>query len=216
MGQKEHPTLFRLGTVFKEESTWYGNKFNYPDLLIEDYEIRNHIKAKLYRAGISKILISRRAQQVEINIHTARPGVVIGKNGDDAEKLKSEMAAMLKKKVVLNIHEVSKVDMDAVLLAESIANQLAKRISFKRAMKQGITRVLKAGALGVKIRCSGRLGGAEIARSEWYREGRVPLHTIRANIDYAFSEALTTYGKIGIKVWIYKGDVLGVDRQQTA
>ena len=208
MGQKVHPTGFRLGVIFEEDSVWYANKFTYPVLLLEDYKIRGFVKNKLARAGISKIKILRRAKQVEINIYTARPGVVIGKGGDDAEKLKQEISKFVGKKIQLNIHEEPRVDTNAQLLSESISAQIERRIAFKRAMKQVMTRALKSGALGIKVMCSGRLGGAEIARREWYREGRVPLHTLRANIEYGFTEALTTYGKIGIKVWVYKGEIL--------
>lgn len=212
MGQKVNPRVMRLGIVYDEESTWYANKFNYSDNLLEDKKIRDYIKKKYYRAGVAKILIRKRSKQVEVDIFTARPGVIIGKGGEEASNLKLDVERLLGKKVLINIIEEKKVDLNAQLLAESISSQIERRIAFKRAMRQAMTTALRANALGIRVRVSGRLNGSEIARAEWYMEGRVPLHTLRAHIDYGFTEALTTYGKIGIKVWVYRGDV--IDRKE--
>jgi small subunit ribosomal protein S3 len=209
MGQKVNPHAVRIGITRDWDSNWYANKGSYSTNLLEDFNIRKYLKEKLFRAGVSKILISRRAKQLVVDIFTARPGMVIGKGGQEADQLKAELQDYLGKPVHLNINEEKNVETNAQLWAEAVSLQLEKRIPFRRAMKQAVTRALKAGALGIKVRCSGRLAGAEIARAEWYREGRVPLQTFRADIDHGFSEALTTYGKIGVQVWIYKGDILG-------
>ncbi len=209
MGQKVNPVGFRLGINRTWDSKWYVNR-DYSGYLHEDLKIRNFLKKKLYTTGVSKIDIERKADRLIINIYTARPGMVIGKKGSEVDTLKSELANFTKitsKNLNININEIKKPELDATLIAEGIASQLEKRIAFKRAMKKSVTLALKTGAKGIKISCGGRLAGAEIARTEWYREGRVPLHTLRADIDYGIAEANTTYGKIGIKVWIYKGDV---------
>lgn len=208
MGQKVNPKGLRVGVIKNWDSRWYADK-QYSDYLLEDYKIRQFLKKKLYEAGISKLEIERAANRVKVNIFTARPGIVIGRGGADVEVLREELKKMTGKNVFLNIVEVKRPELDAQLVAENIASQLEKRIAFRRAMKQAMGRTIRMGAEGIKIMCSGRLGGAEIARSEWVSEGKVPLHTLRADIDYATAEANTTYGKIGIKVWIYKGEVLG-------
>lgn len=205
MGQKVHPVGIRLGIVKDWNSTWYANK-NYAQLLNQDINLRKYLKKKLMAAAISKIQIERPANNAVVTIHTARPGVLIGKKGGGIESLRSEISSKLGVPVHLNIEEVRKPELDAVLVAEGIAQQLEQRVMFRRAMKRAVTSALKAGAKGVKICVSGRLGGAEIARSEWYREGRVPLHTFRADIDYGTAESKTTYGIIGVKVWIFKGE----------
>ncbi|MDA8273694.1 MAG: 30S ribosomal protein S3 [Deltaproteobacteria bacterium] len=211
MGQKVNPTGLRIGINQSWNSIWYSDR-NYSTFLHEDLKIRDFLKKKLYSAGISKINISRKAEKLIIDIYTARPGIIYGKKGSsEFENLKTELARLIKiknKDVNINIIEVKKPEIDATLVAEGIASQLEKRIAFKRAMKKSVSMALKSGAKGIKITCGGRLAGAEIARAEWYREGRVPLHTLRADINYGTAEANTTYGKIGIKVWIYKGDVL--------
>ena len=209
MGQKVHPIGFRLGYIKTWNSRWYAQK-GFADLLHEDLKIRKAVKAKLFHAGIAKIDIERTGKdaQARITIHTAKPGLIIGKKGLEIEKLKTELESQLKSKVSISIKEIKKPELEAQLIAESIAAQLEKRISYRRAMKKSVSSALRFGALGVKIRCAGRLGGAEIARTEWYREGRVPLHTLRADIDFGFAEAATTFGKIGVKVWVYKGDIL--------
>lgn len=213
MGQKVHPKGFRLGVLEGWESRWFAEK-EYPALLHEDLRIREFIKKRLYHAGIAKVEIERAANKAKINIYTARPGIVIGKKGAEIEKLKAELARRMKREVYLNIHEVRRPDLDAQLVAENVALQLERRIAFRRAMKEGVARAIRMGAQGVKIRCSGRLAGAEIARTEWYREGRVPLHTLRADISYGLAEAKTTYGVIGIKVWIFRGEVLTREEEQ--
>lgn len=207
MGQKVHPFGFRLGYTKTWNSKWYAER-GYPALLHEDIKIRRFVKEKLFHAGISKIEIERSAQMAKINIHTARPGIIIGRKGAEVEKLKKDMEALTGKQIHINILEVKKPEIDAQLVAENIALQLEKRIAFRRAMKKSVAASVRFGAQGIKIRCSGRLAGTEIARSEWYKEGRVPLHTLRADIDYGFSEAKTTYGQIGVKVWIYRGEIL--------
>jgi len=207
MGQKVDPRGLRLGIIKYWDSVWFSDK-NYAGLVLEDYKLRQYIFKKLKRAGISTIKIRRRANQVDVDIYSARPGMVIGKGGSEADALKGELERLVSKSIQLNIHEQAKPDMSAAVLAETITAQLERRMSFRQVMKQAVNRCLKAGAKGVKIRCSGRLAGAEIARSEWYREGRVPLHTLRSDIDYSKKEAFTTYGKIGVKVWVYKGDIL--------
>ncbi len=208
MGQKVHPNGLRVGVIRDWDSKWYADKKNYSDYLVEDYKIRKYVKQKLLASGISKIEIERTAKFVKINVYTAKPGLVIGKGGNLAEELRTELEKMINKKVNLNIVEVKNADTDAQLVAENIAAQLVKRISFRRAMKQCMQKAMKAGALGIKTAVSGRLGGADMARTEFYKDGTIPLQTIRADIDYGFYEADTTYGKIGVKVWIYKGEVL--------
>jgi small subunit ribosomal protein S3 len=207
VGQKVHPIGFRLGVIRTWESKWYEEK-NYAKWLHEDIKIREFVKEKLGQAGISKIEIERAANKVKINVHTARPGIVIGKRGAGIETVKKDLQALTQNEVYLNVVEVRKAETDAQLVAENIATQLERRIAFRRAMKKAVQTALKFGAKGIRVACAGRLGGAEMARYEWYREGRVPLHTLRADIDYGFAEAKTTYGKIGCKVWIMKGEIL--------
>lgn len=207
MGQKVHPIGFRLGIIKTWESRWYAKK-NYAALLHEDIKIRGIVKERLTHAGVSKIEIERAGQKAKINIHTARPGIIIGKKGAEVDKLKKDLEAMTGKQMYINIQEIRRPELEAQLVAENIALQLERRIAFRRAMKKSVTSALRLGAQGIKINCAGRLAGAEIARTEWYREGRVPLHTLRADIQYGFAEAKTTMGQIGVKVWIYKGDVL--------
>lgn len=207
MGQKVHPIGFRLGVIKTWDSRWYAKK-NYAALLHEDIKIRNIVKERLTHAGVSKIEIERAGQKAKINIHTARPGIIIGKKGAEVDKLKKDLEAMTGKQMFINIQEIRRPELEAQLVAENIALQLERRIAFRRAMKKSVTSALRLGAQGIKITCAGRLAGAEIARTEWYREGRVPLHTLRADIQYGFAEAKTTMGQIGVKVWIYKGDVL--------
>jgi small subunit ribosomal protein S3 len=208
LGQKVNPIGLRLGIVKDWQSRWFSED-KYRDFLLEDLKIRRYIKEKLYRAGISQINIERLANQLKIVIKTARPGIVIGRKGSEVEKLRQEIQDMVgNKNIQISVEEVPVPEIDAQLVAENIAFQIERRISYRRAMKQAIARALRMGAKGIKISCSGRLGGAEIAREEWYREGRLPLHTLRADIDYGFAEALTTYGKIGVKVWIFKGEVI--------
>ncbi len=208
MGQKVHPNGVRVGVIKDWNSKWYADSKNFSEYLVEDYEIRKYIKKKLFVSGIAKIEIERTAKFVKINVYTAKPGLVIGKGGNLAETLKVEIEKMIKKEVNLNIVEVKNIDTDAQLVAENIAAQLERRISFRRAMKQCMQKSLKSGALGIKTAVSVRLGGADMARTEFYKEGNIPLQTLRADIDYGFAEADTTYGKIGVKVWIYKGEVL--------
>lgn len=205
MGQKVHPTGFRLALTKSWVSRWYAEN-DFGKFLQEDLKIRKYLKKKLYQAGISKIAIERATNKIRINIFTSRPGMVIGRKGAEIDQLKKELQGLTDKEIHINIHEVKRPDLDAQLVAENIALQLIRRVAFRRAIKKSVTTALKFGALGVKVCCSGRLGGAEIARTEWYREGRVPLHTLRAQIDYGFAEALTTYGLIGVKVWINKED----------
>ncbi len=207
MGQKVHPRGFRLGVIETSDSRWFARR-DYDDLLHEDLKLRKFLKQKLYHAGISKVEIERAANKAKINIYTARPGIVIGKKGAEIEKLKSELAAMTTRETFINIHEVRRPDLDGQLVAENIALQLERRVAFRRAMKEAVSRGMRMGAQGIKVRAGGRLGGAEIARSEWYREGRVPLHTLRADISYGTAEAKTTYGIIGVKVWIFRGEIL--------
>ncbi len=208
MGQKVNPVGLRLGIVRGWDSAWYGGK-DFPAKLVEDQEIRKYIKARIPKGGISKIIIERTIKRITITIHTARPGVVIGKGGQEVDRIKEELKKLTSKDVQINIFEIKRPELDAKLVGESIAQQLQARISYRRAMKQAIASAVRVGAQGIKVKCSGRLGGAEMARSEMYKEGRIPLHTLRADIDYAISEADTVYGKIGIKVWIFKGEVLG-------
>jgi small subunit ribosomal protein S3 len=209
VGQKVNPHGFRVGVIKDWNSKWYADKKNFADNLVEDYKIREFLKSKLYSAGISKIEIERAAKRVKINIHTAKPGMVIGRGGSGIEVIKQDMKNLVAdKNVLINIVEVKFAENNAQLMAESIASQLEKRISFRRAMKQTIQRAMRTGVKGVKTACAGRLGGAEIARTEHYHEGTIPLQTLRADIDYGFAEADTVYGKIGVKVWVYRGEVL--------
>ena len=208
MGQNRVPHWLWVGFIKDWNSKWYADSKNFSDYLVEDHKIREYVKKKLYVSGISKIEIERTAKFVKVNVYTAKPGLVIGKGGNLAESLKAELSKMIGKEVNLNIVEVKDVDTDAQLVAENIAGQLERRISFRRAMKQCMQKSMKAGALGIKTAVSGRLGGADMARTEFYKEGTIPLQTLRADIDYGFAEADTTYGKIGVKVWIYKGEVL--------
>ena len=207
MGQKVNPISFRLGVIKTWDSKWYA-KAGYSALLHEDLKLREFLKKRLHHSGVSKIEIERAANKAKINIFTARPGLIIGKKGSEVETLKKDLAKLTSKEIFLNIQEVRKPELDAQLVAESVALQLERRIAFRRAMKKSVTSALKFGAKGIRITCSGRLGGAEMSRTEWYREGRVPLHTLRADIDYGFAEAKTTYGIIGVKVLIFKGEVL--------
>lgn len=205
MGQKVHPFGFRVGVFENWKSRWYAEK-EYANLLHEDLRIRKAVKKRLYHAGISEVEIERFTQRMRINIYAARPGIIIGRKGVEVERLKKMLAGMTERQVHINIKEIKKPELDAQLQAESIALQLERRVSFRRALKRGLQTSRQAGALGVKVMVAGRLGGAEMSRTEWYREGRVPLHTLRANIDYGFAEAHTTYGRIGVKVWLYKGE----------
>ena len=207
MGQKVNPHGLRVGVIKDWDSRWYADA-EFSDFLVEDFEIRKYLKKKLYAAGISKIEIERASDRVKVVIHTAKPGVVIGKGGAEIEITKQELSKMTGKKVLVDIKEIKRPDRDAQLVAENIAQQLENRVSFRRAMKSYMGRTMKSGALGIKTCCSGRLGGADIARAEFYNEGTIPLQTLRADIDYGFAEADTTYGKVGVKVWIYKGEVL--------
>ena len=209
MGQKVHPTGIRLGIVKDWTSKWYANTRQFPDLLNKDLEVRDFLKKRLSQASVSRIQIDRPAKNAHITIHTARPGVVIGKKGEDIDALRKEVSAMMGIPVHINIEEIRKPELDAQLVAESIAQQLERRIMFRRAMKRSVQNSMRLGAGGIKVNIAGRLNGAEIARSEWYREGRVPLHTLRADIDYGFAQAKTTYGVLGVKVWIFKGEVFG-------
>jgi small subunit ribosomal protein S3 len=213
MGQKIHPTGFRLALNRNWASRWYANNKNFATMLNEDIKVRDFLKERLAHAAVSRVVIERPAKNARITVYSARPGVVIGKKGEDIESLKTELQKMLRVPVHVNIEEVRKPELDAQLIADSIAQQLQKRIMFRRAMKRAITNAMRLGAQGIKIMSAGRLNGIEIARTEWYREGRVPLHTLRADIDYGFSEAKTTYGVIGIKVWVFKGEVMAQNEQ---
>ena len=215
MGQKVHPKGFRLGVIENWDSRWFARR-EYADLLHEDTKIRNFLKKRLYHAGVSKIEIERAANKAKINIHTARPGIVIGKKGAEIEKLKQELSKLTRKESFLNIHEVRRPDLDAQLVGENVALQLERRVAFRRAMKEAVARAMRMGAQGIRIQSAGRLGGSEIARTEWYREGRVPLHTLRADIEFGFSEARTTYGTIGVQVLVFKGETLGKGEQPAA
>ena len=209
MGQKVHPTGIRLGIVKKHTSTWYANKGDYANKLNQDLLVRGYIQKVLSHASVSRVDIERPANTARVTIHTARPGIVIGKKGEDVEKLRAEVSRQMGVPVHINIEEIRKPDLDAALVAQGVAQQLERRVMFRRAMKRAVQNAMRQGAEGVKIQVGGRLGGAEIARTEWYREGRVPLHTLRADIDYATAEASTTYGIIGVKVWIFKGEIIG-------
>ena len=215
MGQKVHPTGIRLGIVKKHSSTWYAGKKDYADKLNQDLAVRAFIQKKLAHASVSRIDIERPSDSARITIHTARPGIVIGKKGEDVERLRNEIGKVMGCAVNINIEEIRKPDLDASLVGQNVAQQLERRVMFRRAMKRSVTNAMRLGALGVKINVAGRLNGAEIARSEWYREGRVPLHTLRADIDYGFAEALTTYGIIGIKTWIFKGEVFDLESKNS-
>lgn len=210
MGQKVNPIGLRLGIVKTWESRWFGGK-NYAEYILEDYKLRKFIKEKLYHAGISRIEIERSSKRVRLRIYTSRPGIVIGKKGAEIALLKNSIEKITDREVLIDIQEVRKPEIDAQLVAENVALQIERRVAFRRAMKRGVSSAMRFGALGIKIICSGRLGGAEMARTEWYREGRVPLHTLRADIDYGFIDARTTYGVIGVKVFIFKGEVLKKD-----
>jgi len=216
MGQKIHPTGFRLAVNRNWTSKWFANSKHYADVLNEDIRVREYLRRKLSHASVAKISIERPARNARITIHSARPGVVIGKKGEDIETLRADLRRMMGGEVGLNIEEIRKPEVDAQLVADSIAQQLEKRIMFRRAMKRAMQNAMRLGAQGIKVMSAGRLNGAEIARSEWYREGRVPLHTLRADIDYGFSEARTTYGVIGVKVWIFKGEVLAHNAEPAA
>jgi small subunit ribosomal protein S3 len=214
MGQKTHPKGFRLGVIENWDSRWYADR-DYANLLHEDIRLRNFIKKRLYHAGISKVEIERAANKAKINIYTARPGIVIGKKGAEIEKLKQELSRLAgNKEPYINIHEVRRPDLDAQLVAENVALQLERRVAFRRAMKEAVARAMRMGAQGIRVQSGGRLGGSEIARVEWYREGRVPLHTLRADISYGVAEAKTTYGIIGVKVWIFRGEVLTREEEE--
>lgn len=211
MGQKVHPTGIRLGIVKEHNSVWYADSKSYAKNLISDLEVRDYVLRKLDAASVSRVVIERPAQTARVIIHTARPGIVIGKKGEDVEKLRQDLSAKMGVPVHINIEEIRKPDLDARLVAQNVAQQLERRVMFRRAMKRVVQNAMRQGAEGIKVQVGGRLGGAEIARTEWYREGRVPLHTLRADIDYATYEAHTTYGVIGVKVWIFKGEVIGVE-----
>jgi len=217
MGQKVNPTGIRLGIVKKHTSVWYAGSEHYADKLNNDLAVRAYIQDKLSSASVSRVDIERPANTARITIHTARPGIVIGKKGEDVDRLRAEVSERMGVPVHINIEEIRKPDLDAALVAQNVAQQLERRVMFRRAMKRAVQNAMRQGAEGIKIQVGGRLGGAEIARSEWYREGRVPLHTLRANIDYATAEAATTYGIIGVKVWIFKGEVIGdIDEVEAA
>lgn len=214
MGQKVHPHGLRVGVIKDWDSRWFAKDSEFGDILVEDYNLRKFLKKKLFAAGVPKIEIERDAKRVRVHIHCAKPGMVIGKGGSEIDKLKGELEKMLKKPVSINIVETKQPDLSAQLVAENIASQLERRVSFRRAMKQCIGRTMRLGAKGIKTQVSGRLGGADIARVEQYHEGTIPLHTLRADIDYGFAEAMTTYGLIGVKVWIYKGEILKMEPRQ--
>ncbi len=210
MGQKVNPIGLRLGIVKTWESRWYAGK-NYSDYILEDHKIRKFIQKRLFHAGISRVEIERSARRVRLRIYSARPGIVIGKKGSEIEQLKKELEKLIDHEVLIDIQEIRKAEIDAQLVAENVALQIVRRVAFRRAMKRGVSSAMRFGAKGIKIICSGRLGGAEMARTEWYKEGRVPLHTLRADIDYGFTEARTTYGIIGVKVFIFNGEILKKD-----
>ena len=216
MGQKVHPTGIRLGITKQHSSIWYADGSNYAQRLVSDLAVREYVEDKLKNASVSKVVIERPAETARLTIHTARPGIVIGKKGEDVDNLRKALTKKMGVPVHINIEEIRKPDLDAKLVAQNIAGQLERRVMFRRAMKRVVQNAMRAGAEGIKVQVGGRLGGAEIARSEWYREGRVPLHTLRADIDYATHEALTTYGILGIKVWIFKGEVLDVETKAEA
>ena len=213
MGHKVHPKIFRMGVTESWDSKWYADH-DYTNLLHEDFKIKKFVKSRVYHAGISKIEIERASNKAKINIHTARPGIVIGKKGAEIEKLKEELSRLTAGEIYINIHEVRRPDLDAQLVAENVALQLERRVAFRRAMKESVSRAMRMGAQGIRVQCGGRLGGNEIARTEWYRDGRVPLHTLRADVNYGLAEAHTTYGLIGVKVWIFRGEVLTKEEEQ--
>jgi small subunit ribosomal protein S3 len=213
LGQKVNPVGLRLGIVKTWESRWFGGK-NYAEYILEDHRLRKFVKEKLYHAGVSRIEIERSSKRVRLRIYTSRPGIVIGKKGSEISQLKKEIEKMTDREILIDIQEVRKPEIDAQLVAENVALQIERRVAFRRAMKRGVSSAMRFGALGVKIICAGRLGGAEMARTEWYREGRVPLHTLRADIDYGFTQARTTYGVIGVKVFIFKGEILKKDEAE--
>ncbi len=213
MGQKVHPIGIRLGIVKDHNSVWYADRETYSEYLLNDLAVRDYLRKRLAQASVSRIEIERPAQTARITIHTARPGIVIGKKGEDVERLRQEISAMMKVPVHVNIEEIRKPELDALLVAQNVAQQLERRVQFRRAMRRVIQNAMRLGAQGIKVRVAGRLGGAEIARSEVYHEGRVPLHTLRADIDYATWEAKTTYGVLGIKVWVFKGEVIGTEEE---
>jgi small subunit ribosomal protein S3 len=216
LGQKVHPYGFRLGTLYGWQSNWFAER-KYADQLHEDIEIRNFIKKKLFHAGISKVVIDRTGDKIVVNIHTARPGILIGKRGAEVESLRTELSQLSQhQEIFINIKEIRKAELDAQLVAENVALQLERRVAFRRAMKKAVTSTMKFGAGGIRIQCAGRLGGSEMGRREWYREGRVPLHTLRAEIDYGFAQAKTTYGVIGVKCWVFRGDVADKDMRRGA
>lgn len=208
MGQKTHPTGFRVGVIIPWVSSWYAKIKEYGQFVAEDAKIRKFVKKKLYTAGVSRILIARKAQNTTITVVTAKPGIVVGRNGQGIEELKKEISSYINRQVILNVVEVARINADAQLVSEAIAQQLEKRVAFRRAMKQAMQRTMRSGAQGIKVMVSGRLGGAEIARSEWAKEGRIPLQTLRADVDYGFAEADTMMGKIGVKVWVFKGNLM--------
>ncbi len=208
MGQKTHPTGFRVGVIKPWVSSWYAKIKEYGQFVAEDAKIRKFVKKKLYTAGVSRILIARKAQNTTITVVTAKPGIVVGRNGQGIEELKKEISSYINRQVILNVVEVARINADAQLVSEAIAQQLEKRVAFRRAMKQAMQRTMRSGAQGIKVMVSGRLGGAEIARSEWAKEGRIPLQTLRADVDYGFAEADTMMGKIGVKVWVFKGNLM--------
>ena len=208
MGQKTHPTGFRVGVIRPWVSSWYAKIKEYGQFVAEDAKIRKFVKKKLYAAGVSRILIARKAQNVTVTVITAKPGIVVGRNGQGIEELKQEISKYISRQVILNVVEVARINADAQLVSEAIAQQLEKRVAFRRAMKQAMQRTMRSGAQGIKVMVSGRLGGAEIARSEWAKEGRIPLQTLRADVDYGFAEADTMMGKIGVKVWVFKGNLM--------
>ncbi len=212
MGHKTHPKGFRLGVTEQWESRWYAGR-DYADLLQQDLKIRKYLKKRLSHAGVPRVEIERAARKVKVNIHTARPGIVIGKKGAEIEKLKAEIVAIAGKDSFIEIHEIRRPDLDAQLVAENIALQLERRVMFRRAMKESVSRAMRMGAQGIRVQCGGRLGGHEIARTEWYREGRVPLHTLRADVQYGLAEAKTTFGVIGVKVWVYRGDAVALGQE---
>ncbi len=218
MGQEVHPTGFRLGIATDWTSKWYADNSEFAEFLGEDMKIRDYLRKKLAQAGVSRIQISRPAKAIAVTIHSARPGIIIGKKGEDIEKLRIEVASLVSvhiNNVKINIEEIRKPELDAQLVAEGIAAQLERRVMFRRAMRRSVTSAMRIGAEGIKINVSGRLNGVDIARNEWYREGRVPLHTLRADVDYGFAEALTTYGILGVKVWIYKGEVFSLEARES-
>jgi small subunit ribosomal protein S3 len=215
VGQKVHPTGIRLGIIKDHASVWYADKKDYAENLLTDLKVREYIRDRLSQASVSRIEIERPAQTARITIHTARPGIVIGKKGEDVDRLRREVAERMQIPVHINIEEIRKPELDALLVAQNVAQQLERRVQFRRAMRRVIQNAMRLGAKGIKVRVAGRLGGAEIARSESYHEGRVPLHTLRANIDYATAEARTTYGVLGVKVWIFKGEILGIEEEDS-